>query len=158
MPCAGVDTAAQPLPVTVDYARSFLPVAALVLVLLGSLAWLDAGHHRAAVVVLTLTPLGFAAILLAVVLGPTRGSGWLRSRWLRILAVVSYSVYPTHTAMVPLAADLTALLPSYGAAPPLAQFLLFLPVFLALSVASGLALHLGIERPFLLLKDRVILR
>ena len=30
---AGVDAAAQPLPVTVDYARSFLPVAALVLVL-----------------------------------------------------------------------------------------------------------------------------
>lgn len=30
---AGVESAAQPLPVTVDYARSFLPVAALVLVL-----------------------------------------------------------------------------------------------------------------------------
>ncbi len=30
---AGVDAVAQPLPVTVDYARSFLPVAALVLVL-----------------------------------------------------------------------------------------------------------------------------
>jgi signal peptidase I len=30
---AGVDPAAQPLPVTVDYARSFLPVAALVLAL-----------------------------------------------------------------------------------------------------------------------------
>jgi signal peptidase I len=30
---AGVEAAAQPLPVTVDYARSFLPVAALVLVL-----------------------------------------------------------------------------------------------------------------------------
>src|SRR6476659_10080109 len=30
---AGVEPAAQPIPVTVDYARSFLPVAALVLVL-----------------------------------------------------------------------------------------------------------------------------
>lgn len=131
---------------------------ALVVLLLGSLAWFDAGHHWASVVVLTLTPLGFAAILLAVVMGPTRGSGWLRSRWLRFLAVVSYSVYLTHTAMVPLASDLTGLPTSHGVGSPLAQFLLFLPVFLALSVASGLALHLAIEKPFLLLKDRVILR
>lgn len=128
---------------------------ALIALLQSAVAWFDAGHFRASVIVLSLVPLGFAAIVLAVASGTTAASRVLRTRWLRFLAVTSYSVYLTHMLMVPVAEGLVGSVESFGQASPPVQFLLFLPVFVALSLLAGLALHLAVEKPFLLLKDRV---
>ena len=45
---------------------------------------------------------------------------------------------------------------SSGASPML-EFALFLPVFVAFSLAAGLILHFTVEKPFLLLKNRILM-
>src|SRR3546814_979010 len=66
-----------------------------------------------------LVPLSFAAIMLAAIMGPTPFTRWLRSRWLRFFAVISYSVYLTHTTVIPLATRLTESIGWYHSADPL---------------------------------------
>jgi peptidoglycan/LPS O-acetylase OafA/YrhL len=129
---------------------------ALVAALLLSVAWFDHLHFRASVVVLSLVAAGFASIVLAVVLGPTFISPWLHARWLRFMAEISYSVYLTHLIAVwPAMQTAQWLAPQWSALSPLLKFAIFLPVFLAFSLIAGLILHLTVEKPFLLLKDRV---
>ena len=126
----------------------------LILLLIGSVAWFDAGYVRSSVVVLLLVAVGFASIVLAVTTGTTPLSGMLGSRALRFFAVTSYSIYLTHLAMVPLAEGWLAALPLYRDGSALVQWLLLTPLFIALSVAAGLVLHWLVEKPFLLLKER----
>jgi len=129
---------------------------ALVAALLLSIAWFDHHHFGASVVVLSLVSAGFASIVLAVVLGPTFISSGLRARWLRFIAVISYSVYLTHLIMVwPAMQTAQMLVPQWSALSPLLKLTIFLPVFLAFSLVAGLILHFTVEKPFLLLKDRV---
>jgi peptidoglycan/LPS O-acetylase OafA/YrhL len=128
----------------------------LVAVLLMSAAWFDDRHFGASVVVLTLVSAGMASIVLAVALGPTFMSAWLRARWLRFMAEISYSVYLTHLIVVWPAMRATRILLSPWSDPsPLLQFAVFLPLFLVFSLAAGLILHFLVEKPFLMLKDRV---
>lgn len=129
---------------------------ALISVLMLSAAWFDHRHFNASVVVLGLVSAGFASIALAVVLGPTFLSSWLRARWLRFLAEISYSVYLTHLIVVLPAMKLAQLLAKRWSDPsPLLEFVIFLPVFLVCSLVAGLILHFTVEKPFLLLKNRV---
>jgi peptidoglycan/LPS O-acetylase OafA/YrhL len=128
----------------------------LVAVLLMSAAWFDDRHFGASVVVLTLVSAGMASIVLAVALGPTFMSAWLRARWLRFMAEISYSVYLTHLIVVwPAMRAMRILLSPWSDPSPLLQFAVFLPLFLAFSLAAGLILHFLVEKPFLMLKDRV---
>jgi peptidoglycan/LPS O-acetylase OafA/YrhL len=126
----------------------------LILLLIGSVAWFDAGYIRASVVVLLLVAVGFASIVLAVSTGPTPLSGLLSCRPLRFFAVTSYSIYLTHLAVVPIAESWLASLPLYRGGSALTQWLLLAPLFIVLSVAAGLLLHWLVEKPFLLLKER----
>lgn len=136
--------------------RLLLGGATLIAGLLFSVAWFDKGHFAASVVVLGLVALGFASILLAVVHGPTSVSYFLRARWLRFLAEISYSVYLTHLIVVGVSIQLAqALAPGWSYLSPMIQFAVVLPVFVAFSLLAGLVLHYAVEKPFLLLKDRV---
>lgn len=122
------------------------------------LPWFESGAWWPTVFVLALVPLGFAGILLATITGATPLRRFLRAPSLRFLAAISYSVYLIHLPMLPLAEQLSAWMMAPATGPPLRQFAAFFPVFLALSLAAGLALHLTVEKPFLLLKDRIRLR
>ena len=137
-------------------ARSLLVLGSVLLaVLISSFAWFDAAHYWASAVVLTLVPLGFACLMVAVISSKSALNQWLCGRGLRFLAVTSYSIYLVHMTVIPLALRAAALVPAYQDAPPLTQFLVFLPGYLLLSVAGGVALHLLVEKPFLILKDRI---
>lgn len=120
-----------------------------------SFAWLDAEHFWASTVVLALAPIAFASMMLATVFSVTPVNNFLKSRWLRFLAATSYSIYLTHLMVVPPALDLAHSLFAYNDQPPILQFLIFLPVLLLFSVMSGLVLHLLVEKPFLIIKERI---
>ena len=72
-------------------------------------AWFDRVLVTSSVLLLLVFPIGFACILLAATLSETPVNAWLRSRWLRFLAVISYSVYLTHMTVVPAAFQITEL-------------------------------------------------
>ena len=126
--------------------RAIFPAAAL-----GLLAWL-ASHDLLASIG------GFEAVvqpvlnaLLCALL--TAGAILLRStpapfaRAASRLATLSFALYLVHLPLGPLASALAA-----GSGWPAASFW---AVFLGLSVAAAVALHLAVERPFLAWRDRV---
>lgn len=128
---------------------TFLAIAML------PVAWFDALYFLPSVVVLNLISFAFGGLLLSVCIGETSISRFLRTMWLRILSVLSYSVYLVHLMLVPLALVITAKLFAVESFGALAYFLLFLPVFSLMSLIVGALLHFGIEKPFLILKDRI---
>ena len=118
-------------------------------------AWFDALYFLSSVIVLNLISFAFGGLVLSVCIGETPLSRLLRSMWLRILSVLSYSIYLVHLMLVPLALVITARLFAVESFGALAHFLLFLPVFLLLSLIGGALLHFSVEKPFLILKDRI---
>lgn len=91
----------------------------------------------------------FGGMLLGAVLGgaPRR----LLGAWpLLIVARISYPLYLIHIPLVPLALAIT----EYRAEQVGGAFLAYFGVFLGLSFLAAFALHFGVEKPFLLLKDR----
>ena len=103
----------------------------------------------------TLLALSFGAVVLAVTLAPERHGRWLRAPWLHVVARLSYTLYLVHLLVIPgVRAVLAARLPmdflSAGG-----QFLVFLPVYLAASLAASVGVHYLVEKPFLVLKDRM---
>ncbi len=97
--------------------------------------------------VLSLT---FGGMLLAAVLGGAP-SGILGARPLLIIARISYPLYLIHIPLVPLALAITG----YGIGQESGAFLAYFGVFLLLSFLAAFALHFAVEKPFLLLKDRL---
>jgi peptidoglycan/LPS O-acetylase OafA/YrhL len=127
----------------------------VLIVSISSVAWFDGGWYYASTIVLAVIALAFGGLLLSSILGQSWISEALRSVWLRAMSTISYSVYLMHLMFVPLALDLVRrFFPAFEAQAGL-HFLAFTPVFLALSVAAGLALHFTVEKPFLILKDKI---
>jgi peptidoglycan/LPS O-acetylase OafA/YrhL len=120
-----------------------------------SIAWFDDLYFLPSAIVLNLISFCFGALLLSVCIGETPVNAVLRSMWLRILSVLSYSVYLVHMMLVPLALEVTSRVYSGESASALVHFLVFLPVFIILSLFVGALLHFSVEKPFLILKDRI---
>ena len=101
----------------------------------------------------TLQPTLIAFSFACVTFGLLFGGGpavLFRTAVLRFFARISYSLYLVHLPLIPLAMSLASDFSSKEVA-----FGLFFPIFLLLSVAAALILHFTVEKPFLLLKDRV---
>ena len=79
--------------------------------------------------------------------GPAR---LFRSTILFFCGRISYSLYLVHLALVPAS---LALLRELANGEP--EFLLFLPIYLALSLVGALVLHFAVEKPFLIVKDQI---
>jgi peptidoglycan/LPS O-acetylase OafA/YrhL len=135
--------------------KALFYVGVTLLALALPLPWFDGVHMTVSALLLLVFPVAFACILLAATLSETPVNACLRSRWLRFWAVISYSVYLTHMTIVPPALHVTKLATSGREMAPLAEFLVFLGPFVVFACASGLLLHFVVEKPFLLLKDRV---
>lgn len=93
---------------------------------------------------------GMSAMLLGLALGggPRR---WFQGYGAFVVSRLSYALYLTHYALIP--AALAILDAALGSATPLACFVVFLPIYLALSFAAAAVLHYAVEKPFLALRD-----
>ena len=107
------------------------------------------------IIVLNVVSIAYGGVLLSVSCGDTLINGLLRSRWLRKLSVLSYSVYLLHLMLVPLSLALLGMMVDSDSLSPLALLTAFAPLFFALSLVAGAVLHFTVEKPFLLLKDRI---
>ncbi len=111
--------------------------------LLGAIGW----HTK------TLQPLAisltFGALVLAAIFDGAPGV--LRARSLLIVARISYPLYLIHMPLVPLALAWSGFEVGDG---PLA-FLGYVALFFGISILAALAVHFTVEKPFLILKDRL---
>ena len=98
----------------------------------------------------TVVAFTFAAMTYGLIFGGGPGAVF-RSTVLFITARVSYSLYLIHMPLVPLSLAIADRL-----APE--HFGVFLVIFAAISVAGAMLLHFAVEKPFLVIKDRVGVR
>ena len=112
-----------------------------------------------AVATYPLTAVGMALVLFGAALRRPGGGGLLESRPLALAGRIAYPWYLTHVlAMHWLWEELLIAAPGIRALAPAAQAAIFLPAFLVLSAVAATLLHLAVERPCLILKDRVGVR
>jgi peptidoglycan/LPS O-acetylase OafA/YrhL len=113
-------------------------------VLLARIDWWDQTLQPTAI------GLGFTAILLGAALGggPQR---FLGAPALLVVARISYPLYLVHMAVIPLSWALVGGSPAGDGA----MLLRFLPVYGACALALALAVHFGVEKPFLILRDKL---
>ena len=68
---------------------------------------------------------------------------------------ISYSLYLVHFVFVGATSDMLNRFTWYEDLSPAGRFGVNFPVFCALSILAALVLHYAVEKPFLILKDRV---
>ncbi len=124
---------------------------------LGLVLWLLCGGELLATIGwwdMTLQPTLIGLAFGSAVLGAALGGGPQRllcSTPLLVTARVSYPLYLIHMALIPLCWALVGATPAEGGGALLA----FLPVYLAVSFVVSVAIHFLVEKPFLILKDRL---
>jgi peptidoglycan/LPS O-acetylase OafA/YrhL len=101
----------------------------------------------------TLQPLviavGFGGMTFGLLFGG--GPGWIfRSVALFFFARISYTLYLIHFPLIPLSIKMAT-----DIAPGESVFVVFFMIYLALSITAALLLHYLVEKPFLLVKDRI---
>ncbi len=102
----------------------------------------------------TVLSVGMGGVVLGAALGGGPG-GFLRQWWLLVLARISFSLYLIHLTLLPGIRQTLDAAIGLDTLAPAVQALIFLPVFALASVAAALVLHYLVEKPFLLLKDRI---
>lgn len=134
-------------------ASTFFWAGAVVIAwLLGARPLSDAIGHFEKVYLGAVVAVGMSGMLLGLALGggPRR---WFQGRGAFVVARLSYALYLTHYALIPAAVALLDAAFGPATLPPLGRFVLFLPIYLALSFAAASVLHYGVEKPFLTLRD-----
>lgn len=131
----------------------FLAGGALIVVLLGSGELLSDLSRLRVALLPTLLSAGFGAMVLAAAGGggPVR---LLSAQPLFWVAILSYSLYLVHLPLMPLCRYWGGYLFAAEETMRTERFLVFLPVFAAVSLVAALALHYGVEKPFLLWRDK----
>jgi peptidoglycan/LPS O-acetylase OafA/YrhL len=99
---------------------------------------------------------GFSSIAFGLLFNRRLFPSFFGSLPLYVAAKVSYPLYLIHMALIPV--TLSALIATVGldTKAPAVGFVIFLPVFVAVSLVAALYLHVAIERPFLLIRDRLL--
>lgn len=113
------------------------------------IGWLDRS------ILTTLLAIGFGGMVLAVAAWPGQQASWLRGYGLHVIARLSYSLYLVHLLLIPAVQAAVGPMADARGWSAGAQFAAFLPVYLVASTAAALLLHYGVEKPFLLLKERL---
>ncbi|MFS2137090.1 acyltransferase family protein [Duganella sp. Dugasp56] len=135
----------------------FLALAALPLALHLGRDWLAAGDWSMSCWIIILSSCLFALLVRCGLAVNRRHPAFGAARPLRAVARLSYALYLVHYPLIEPAAHLCqAVLAGAGAdlpEPALAS-LLFLLIYGAMSWAAAWLLHVALERPFLLLRDR----
>ncbi len=126
----------------------------LVVGILFGAPYMEVGLWRLSLSLYYLLPLGFAAIAFACMMRPSLVGGLLMNRPLYFFSRISYSWYLVHLPLVPLTLALARKVPGMAGEATVTQFALFLPIYVAVTLAAALTLHFTVEKPFLILKDR----
>ena len=92
-------------------------------------------------------------IWVAVKYTGSRSMNFLRGRTLRIISVLSYALYLVHYAVLPWVLRLHK--QYIRSEEPWIHTLSFLAIYVVVSIFASLLLHYVVEKPFLILKDRV---
>jgi peptidoglycan/LPS O-acetylase OafA/YrhL len=108
-----------------------------------------------ATALLSLLAIGFATVLLPLVLPQGPSFRLLNSQALLFFSKISYSLYLVHMVFVRPVYELLKHEFHIGSWPVPAQFALFFPLYCCISIGGALFLHYGVEKPFLILKDRI---
>jgi peptidoglycan/LPS O-acetylase OafA/YrhL len=108
------------------------------------------------VMAMPLAAVGMAGIVLGSVLAPPGRLRVLEGRWLARAGRIAYPWYLTHVLLMWwIWGDLRRAFPGLVDLSPATQFAVFLPLYGAGSISAALLVHYAVEKPFLLLKDRV---
>lgn len=94
----------------------------------------------------------------AMVLGAALGGGpttWLGAPWMALIARLSYSLYLVHLLIIPGVRHVLDDMVGLAEFSPAVQATVFMPVYLAVSVAVAALLYAIVEKPFLDLRDRL---
>ena len=101
--------------------------------------------------ILLLININFALMVYACANSITLNQGYLGSSFLRFFARLSYSLYLVHYLFIPWTTNISKnMIESHWGAS-----LLFIPVYFGLVISAAYVLHITVEKPFLLLKDKV---
>ena len=103
----------------------------------------------------TCLALGFGAVLLSLISGRSPCAAFFRTRWLFFFSKISYSLYLVHMMFMGCVYVLLRDTISIERFPVGVQFALYFPLFCVFSIAGALVLHYAVEKPFLILKDRL---
>jgi peptidoglycan/LPS O-acetylase OafA/YrhL len=99
--------------------------------------------------------LAFSGLLLGCCMGRSFWTQWLTHKAFFFFSKISYSLYLVHMLFMEVGwRAVFWLFPTSQQLPLGLQFLVYFPVYIALSVSAALLLHYVVEKPFLLLKDR----
>jgi peptidoglycan/LPS O-acetylase OafA/YrhL len=101
-----------------------------------------------------LIALGAGGVLYGVVFSG-RPAPILRGLSLLVMARLSYSLYLVHVPLIPGVISLVDGPLGLGSAPHALRFAAFLPLFAASALLAAACLHYLVEKPFLLLKERI---
>jgi len=128
----------------------------LAALLLGVAPLLEEVSALEAALVATLVALAFALILAGVLAGPgPRLGALLRSRPLLFFSKISYPLYLVHMLFVEPVERALGGWAAWNSLGANARFLVYLLAYSALSVGVATLVHYLVEKPFLLLKERI---
>lgn len=134
----------------------FLALAALALALHAWRDWLGLGDWPAVCCVIALSSCLFALLVRCGLAVNSWQPGFGSARPLRYIAKLSYALYLVHYPLIGPATRLChALLDGMPQVAPAAASVLFLFLYCAMSWAAAWLLHMSLERPFLLLREKL---
>lgn len=97
---------------------------------------------------------GMSGVLLGLVCGGGPRA-LFRQSVLFFFSKISYSLYLVHLMLIPGVLVLVRSAAGFETLSAGAQFVIFLPVFATISITASLVLHYAVEKPFLVIKDRI---
>lgn len=121
------------------------------LAMLGLTEWAVPKNFSSTIWAISVFGLTSACLLISSIGLKGRVRDLLASQPLHHIAVLSYAIYLAHFPMVGFAANLASLEKSFS----IMRVLIFLCVYVILTMVYALLLHYLIERPFLRWKDRL---
>lgn len=134
----------------------FLALAALLLALHAWRDWLGLGDWPAVCWVIALSSCLFALLVRCALAVNSWRPDFGAARPLRYIAKLSYALYLVHYPLIGPATGLChALLGAMPQLAPAGASVLFLVIYCAMSWAGAWLLHISLEKPFLLLRERL---
>ncbi len=108
------------------------------------------------VMMMPLAAVGMTGIVLGAALAPAGQLRVLEGRWLARAGKIAYPWYLTHVLLMWwIWGDLREAFPGLVELSPMVQLAVFFPLYAAGSLLAAMLVHFAVEKPFLLLKDRV---
>jgi peptidoglycan/LPS O-acetylase OafA/YrhL len=122
------------------------------LIILISARWLETGSWVIVNILIVLSGVLFAMLIYCSLYTPTLKDNRINKAF-RTVSKLAYPLYLVHLLVLPFALNITNRLTSAFLEP--FSFSLFFVVYIGLSFTLALVLHLLVEKPFLLLKERI---